>query len=281
MRPLFFSVILSSLFFACTSQDVKIDARQSQSHYKLGLEFAQLSLFKNALEEFDLAIKFNPEDARIYRKKGILLFGMKKYEAAKNNFQKTIELDAKDVQAHINLGMVHYTSGNKTGALKSWEHAIGLKPDDNDSKALNNIGNIYKAKNDLPKAIEYYQKAITYEPANSTYLNNLGDSYRIKGALVKAEEILLRSLEVDTNGMLTHFNLGVLYQTEGKFNEAIDSFQKSLNINPFYTEAYYQLATTHLKTNNKESAKQSLEKGLQADPNNLKFQKLYNKVLAS
>ena len=89
MRPLFFSVILSSLFFACTSQDVKIDAKQSQSHYKLGLEFAQLSLFKNALEEFDLAIKFNPEDAKIYRKKGVLLFGMKNYKEAKNNFQKT------------------------------------------------------------------------------------------------------------------------------------------------------------------------------------------------
>jgi tetratricopeptide (TPR) repeat protein len=81
--------------------------------------------------------------------------------------------------------------------------------------------------------------------------------------------------------MLTHFNLGVLYQTEGKFNKAIDSFQKSLKINPFYTEAYYQLATTHLKTNNKESAKQSLKKGLQAEPNNLRFQELYNKVLAS
>jgi Tfp pilus assembly protein PilF len=54
-----------------------------------------------------------------------------------------------------------------------------------------------------------------------------------------------------------------------------------LNINPFYTEAYFELATTHLKTNNKESARQSLEKGLQAEPNNLKFRKLYNKVLAS
>ena len=60
-----------------------------------------------------------------------------------------------------------------------------------------------------------------------------------------------------------------------------DSFKKSLNINPFYTEAYFELATTHLKTNNKESARQSLEKGLQAEPNNLKFRKLYNKVLAS
>ena len=278
MRHAFLLFLLSVLLFACSSQDTKIDVKQSQSHYKLALEFAQLSLFKNALEEFDLAIKFNPENPKIYRKKGILLFGMKKYAEAKNSFLKTIQLNPKDVQAHINLGMVHYTSGNKDEALKSWEHAIGINLDDNDSKALNNIGNIYKAKNTLPKAIEYYQKAIKFEPTNSTYLNNLGDSYRLTGDLKKAKETLLKSLEVDTNGMLTHFNLGILYQTEENFQKAIDSFQKSLNINPFYTEAYYQLANTHLKANNKESAKQFIEKAIQADPGNLKFQKFYKKI---
>ena len=156
MRRSLLLVLISSFLFACSSQDTKIDAKQSQSHYKLALELAQLNLFKNALEEFDLAIKFNPEDANIYRKKGILLFGMKKYEEAKDNFQKTIQLNPKDMLAHINLGMVHYTSGNKDEALKSWKHAVGINPDDNDSKALNNIGNIYKTKNQLPKAIEFY-----------------------------------------------------------------------------------------------------------------------------
>ena len=84
MGRLLFSVFLTALLSACTSQEVKIDTKQSQSHYKLGLELAQLNLYKNALEEFDLAIKFNPEDAKIYRKKGILLFGMKNYEEAEN-----------------------------------------------------------------------------------------------------------------------------------------------------------------------------------------------------
>lgn len=86
MRLLFLLVLLSSFLFSCSSQDVKIDSNQSQSHYKVALELAQLKLFKNALEEFDLAIKFNPEDPKIYRKKGIILFGMKKYEEAKRVF---------------------------------------------------------------------------------------------------------------------------------------------------------------------------------------------------
>ena len=91
----------------------------------------------------------------------------------------------------------------------------------------------------------------------------------------------MKSLEINTNGMLTHFNLGVLYQAEEKFQKAIDSFRKALKINPSFAEAHLQLANTHLKTNDKESAKQSLEKALQADPANLRFQELYNKVLAS
>jgi protein O-GlcNAc transferase len=271
-------VLFSSFLFSCSSQDMKIDEQQSQSHYKLATEFAQLSLFKNALEEFNLALKFNPENPIIYRKKGVLLFGMKRYKEAKNSFQKTIQLNPKDVQAHINIGMVHYTLGNKDEALKVWEHATGINHDDNDSKALNNIGNIYKIKNNIPKAIEYYQKALIYEPTNSTYLNNLGDSYRLTGDLNKAKEIFLESLQVNTNGMLTHFNLGTLYQTEGNFQKAIDSFKKSLNINPSYLEAYYQLANTQLKANNKESAKQSMEKAIQADPGNLKFQEFYKKI---
>ena len=260
---------------------MKIDEQQSQSHYKLALEFAQLSLFKNALEEYDLALKFNPENPIIYRKKGVLLFGMKRYKEAKNSFQKTIQLDPKDVQANINLGMVHYAAGNKNDALKNWEHAIGIQPDDNDSKALNNIGNFYKKEKDLPKAIEYFQKAITYEPTNSMYLNNLGDSYRLKGDMKKAEETLLKSVDINTNGMLSHFNLGILYQEDKRFQKAIDSFRKSLNINPSFAEAHIQLAKTHLKTNDKESAKQSLEKALKVNPNNPRFKELYSKVLAS
>ena len=119
MRRSIFLVLFSFFLFSCTSEDVKIDTKQSQLHYKLALELAQMNLFKNALEEFDLAIKFNPKDANIYRKKGVVLFRINRFKEAKNSFQKSIQLNPKDVQANINLGMVHYAAGNKNEALKS------------------------------------------------------------------------------------------------------------------------------------------------------------------
>ena len=79
---------------ACTSNDVnKVDVRESKVHFNLGIEFAQLNLFKNALEEFDLAIKFNPKNPEVYRKKGLVLFAMKRYDDAQENFEKTIKID--------------------------------------------------------------------------------------------------------------------------------------------------------------------------------------------
>ena len=38
---------------------------------------------------------------------------------------------------------------DKNEALKNWEHAIDILPDDNDSKALNNIGNFYKNEKEV------------------------------------------------------------------------------------------------------------------------------------
>ena len=69
MRKNIFLVFIS-IIFACTSNDVnKADLKESKSHFYLALEFAQLNLFENALEEFDLAIKFNPKNPELYRKK--------------------------------------------------------------------------------------------------------------------------------------------------------------------------------------------------------------------
>ena len=144
----FFLSLVFTLFAlsSCVSEDTQVDPAQSKIHYDLALELAQYSLYQNALEEFDLAIKFDPGNINAYRKKGLVEFGLKQYEEAEKLFKKVISLDPENVQAYINLGMVKYTTGNKVDAKKLWEKSIDIKKDDNDSKAINNIANLYKKK---------------------------------------------------------------------------------------------------------------------------------------
>jgi len=90
----FLSLVFTLLALSsCVSEDTKVDPAQSKIHYDLALELAQYSLYQNALEEFDLAIKFDPGNINAYRKKGLVKFGLKQYEEAEKLFNYLLELE--------------------------------------------------------------------------------------------------------------------------------------------------------------------------------------------
>ena len=169
------SIFLTIFLFlvSCGTKETEKNLGESDAHYRLGIEFAQYSLYKNSIDEFDLALKYDPSNIKVYNKKGLVYFGIKQYSKAKEMFQKVISLQPEHLQAHINLGMVEYMEDHKEEALKTWEKAVGLKENDNDSKALNNIGNVYKERGDYPKAIEFYSEAIRKDRKNALFYNNL------------------------------------------------------------------------------------------------------------
>ncbi len=273
---------MALLVSACSSGssvEGKVDPEKSNEHYLLGIEFAQYSLFQNSLDEFDLAIKYNPGDWKPYNKKGLIYFGTKNYSQARQMFQKANDLNSKNPQILINLGMVDYMEGNKDGALGYWEKSINLNPNDNDGKAFNNIGNLYKEKGDLKKAIEYYEKASNQEKSH-LYLNNLAEAYRELGQVEKAEKILLASIKENPKGLLAHFNLAKVYGEQNKLDQALKAFAKSLEVNPQFLEPYYESAQIYLKKNDKDSAVAQLKKAIEQGAAEPKFKDLLNKITA-
>ena len=75
--------------------------------------------------------------------------------------------------------MVKYITGDKDCAIKLWQKSIDMKSDDNDSKALNNIANVYKEEKNYDKAIRQYRLASNKDPMNPMYINNLADTLRL------------------------------------------------------------------------------------------------------
>ncbi len=277
--PLLFLAFLVSACSSDTSVEGKVDPEKSKEHYMLGIEFAQYSLFQNSLDEFDLAIKYDPEDWKPYNKKGLIYFGTKNYSQAKQMFTKAGTLNSKNPQILVNLGMVDYMEGNKDGALGYWEKSVSLNPNDNDGKALNNIGNLFKEKGDLKKAIEYYEKAAGHEKSN-LYLNNLAEAYRGIGQIDKAEKILLASIKENPKGLLAHFNLAKVYGEQNKLDQALKAFEQSLTVNPQFLEPYYESAQIYLKKNDKGSAVAQLKKAIEQGADEPKFKDLLNKITA-
>jgi tetratricopeptide (TPR) repeat protein len=276
---LLFLALLVSSCSSGASVEGKVDPEKSNEHYLLGIEFAQYSLFQNSLDEFDLAIKYNPDDWKSYNKKGLIYFGIKNYPQAKQMFQKANALNSKNPQLLVNLGMVDYMEGNKDGALSYWENSISLSPSDNDGKPLNNIGNLYKEKGEIKKAIEYYEKAVSQEKSY-LYINNLAEAYRTSGEVDKAEKILLDSIKENPKSQLAHFNLAKVYSGQDKLDQALKAFAKSLEVNPQFLEPYFESAQIYLKRNDKDSAVAQLKKAIEEGAAEPKFKELLNKITA-
>jgi|TARA_B110000438_G_C15783236_1_gene637228 tetratricopeptide (TPR) repeat protein len=274
--------LLSVLVSACKSggsEGSKIDPKKSNEHYLLAIEFAQYSLFQNSLDEFDLAIKYNPSDWKPYNKKGLIYFGTKNYTMAKEMFQKAAEINMSSTQILINLGMVEYMEGNKSSALSLWEKSVNLDLNDNDGKAFNNIGNIHKEEGELDKAIEYYEKAVSQERA-TLYINNLADVLRLVGRVDEAEKNLLESIKQDPKALLVHFNLAQVYKGQNKLDQALASYTKSLEVNPEFLEPYFESAQIYMTLSDKESAKTQLEKAIELGVSDPKFKELLDEIAA-
>ncbi len=91
-------------------------------------------LSSDELEKKKLAlldkIKSEPELANHYHDLGLIYLQTKNYEAACQQFQKSIELDSKLASAYANLGRAQFQLGKKTEGESSLNQAVELDPDE-------------------------------------------------------------------------------------------------------------------------------------------------------
>ena len=83
------------------------------------------------------------------------------YDKATECFKRIIELEPTHYRAWYNLGIAYFNLNKTEEALNAYSEALKLKPDY--TYCYYNIGLVYEVqKNDLEKALEYYEKALSY-----------------------------------------------------------------------------------------------------------------------
>ncbi|MBN4062109.1 tetratricopeptide repeat protein [Bacteroidales bacterium AH-315-I05] len=168
-----------------------------------------------------------------------------------------------------NIGLVCHSEGNYPVALNYFLRSLKLdkellqQAEQNPNKtkeqlkqaklgvaySLNNIGEIYRAENDLRQALGYYQRSLRmFEALNnqediSRTLNNIGTIYDERKAYRIALEYYQRSLKIqqkldDKTAMsATLNNIGSIYQMQG---DSACAVKKNVSC-----EAYYSKAMRH------------------------------------
>ena len=110
-----------------------------------------------------------------------------------------------------------------------------LKSEPNNADLLINIGNIYYDAQQYPTAIEYYQRLLKVQPANTDVRTDMATAYWYTGNADAALAEFRTALSYESTKANTLFNLGIV-QWQGKMDSAgaLATWQKLLDTNPNY-----------------------------------------------
>lgn len=169
---------------------------------------------------------------------------------AKTQFQKLLDKNPKDktikkglARAFASSGVAHSETSNQYMALENYHQALKLYEEIDEkasiSKVLNNMGIIYKAQQNYPKALEYLKKSYQLQLANgdenrAMTLTNIGVIYfeteQDKSAFEyysKAEKLFEKQNNKRGFALLNNY-LGDYYKRQKNTELANTFYQKSL-----------------------------------------------------
>lgn len=165
--------------------------------------------------------------------------------------------------AHNNMGNVYRLRGDIPRAIEEYEKALAIRPH---SKTLANLGATYRRLRRYPEAVAAYRMAMELNPKNPEVSVGLGLVSMELGKLSDARDAFEEALANDPRSEEAHVNLGAVAMREGDTEEAIEHYRKALEANPYFTQAHYNLAVALSADLQVEEAMEEYEAALRGDP---------------
>ena len=249
---------------------LSVDAKFALAHASLGEarvvqynETRDPKFMEQALQSGQQGLALNPNVAGTQISMGSIHLGVGRYADAQHDFEKALELDSRNSDAHIGLakayegqkdfakaeathrkaislrpgdwtgykalGLFHYNRGEFQKSIENWKRVIDLNPDN--GIAYLNMGTCYARQEDWAQAEKLWLKALELRPADSGIISNLGKAYLETGRFAEAATMYSRALQ--TGGERGHRvwgNLGNAEHKAGREDKAQEAWQKAATV---------------------------------------------------
>ncbi len=308
-----------------------------EAHYDLGLIYTSQKKLTEAVQEFEAVAKFNPEfegpgSASIYQllasnyrdlgrdadaiaalRNGVkrqpknltmwkalayLQLHEKDDAAALPTLLAIADLDPKDTDARMNLGVVYQRLNRLDDAVRAYRAALELNPDDfnthynlalvlmhqqknaeaaaelavadklspGNGEVLELLGDAYSLQDEQAKAADAYQAAVAKAPDRAVLYSKLAFALARLKRTQEAVAALEKSLNLNPNSVDAYYMLGDLYSALEKYDESIAAYKNALMLDPRKKEVHYNLGTLYAEIKRFGDARAELKAAVELDP---------------
>ncbi len=133
-----------------------------QSHNDAGFEHFIRGRFKNAFEEFSLAVQLDPKFCSSLNNLAVALLREGELEGAATRLTFAASLDPGSAVLHNNMGVYHYLKKDYDSAIAEFNKALEIDPDL--SAVYINLGDVMYMKGSAQNAISLWEKIKVNDP---------------------------------------------------------------------------------------------------------------------
>jgi tetratricopeptide (TPR) repeat protein len=223
---------------------IRLDPARWRALHNHGVLMAQAGQLERAFDDFHRTIELNPEFAKAYSNRAALYVLAGQLEPALRDYRQAAELDPKLAIAHRGIGRTCHLLGQTEEAVAHLDTAIELAP--HDAAALTSRGDL------LTDLGRYADAAADYERALELNANS-ADAYRSSAWLlatcpeeaVRNPELALQRAERAARlarhaDAMTFDTLAAAQANAGDFRQAIETVRRAIEVAPPSERSLYQ-----------------------------------------
>jgi tetratricopeptide (TPR) repeat protein len=196
---------------AQTAPEARRWAQEGLAHYRQGR-------YLQAAEALEKARDLLPRDAEISYALGTSWLHANRYEAARREFLRFLEVEPEAVRPRLGLARIAVRLGDYDEAERRYREALARQPDD--GIALYNLAWLLYRSADYVEAKDLLERMLARSRDHAEARYTLGMTHLRLGDDAAAERELRRAVAIDPEHRKAHFNLMNLYLRTGRAEEA-------------------------------------------------------------
>jgi len=218
--------------------DVPVGAKP---HFDYASALQKEGRLDEAIEQYKLALQFDPKDAKAHTSLAVALTGQAKFDPAVPHMDTALRLEPNNAEFHLVYATLLQRIGRNDEAVLHFEAATRLKPDSAEAHYSYAAFLAGSGKND--EYISELRRVLQLRPDYPYGELRLADALFAKGNLEEAKTHYLAALRADPKLTVAYNSLGKVYLTQGQTSQAVVQFSEALRLNPSYKEAEENLHT--------------------------------------
>jgi Flp pilus assembly protein TadD len=163
------------------------------------------------------------------------------HEIALRDFQKALELNPKNIEAHVGMGASLTHLGRVQEAKVHLERAIEIRPQS--AEAHEALGNLLARQGKFPEAAACFREAIRLDPSLAVAHFRLGTVLLDLGPIDEAKRHLAEAVRLEPGDPKAICSLGAALLREGSPDQAAAYYRRALALDPKLLAALTDLAS--------------------------------------